>query len=212
MKISDASWVNDEEPPPQFLDYSDDEQEREAKRELKMKKKENAIGKQDEATQPKRPRETKKNNDQNSVKNEKNLRHCNNRYTPESNPFYRTSRSYNHRQQPGGIQWSQYNVPQQYNPVPSQFSHPPPTHQFHQQQPPPVHGSSYYQEYNQSITAAAAVDTTAWQSQYNHNPYRQLASNISFSQSQQHYPQPNHPSLNMLKNLDQPPPPPPGDE
>ena len=27
MKISDASWSNDEEPPSQFLDHSDDEEE-----------------------------------------------------------------------------------------------------------------------------------------------------------------------------------------
>jgi len=211
MKISDASWVNDEEPPPQFLDYSDDEQEREAKKELKMKKKENAIGKQDEATQPKRPREMKRNNDQNGVKNEKNLRHCNNRYTPESNPFYRTSRSYNAQQQPGGIQWSQYNVPQQYNPIQPQFNRPPPSHQYHPQHPPPTQGTSYYHDFHQSVTAAAAaVDMTAWQRQYNQNPYQQLASNISYSQ-QHHNPQPQQ-SLNMLKNLDQPPPPPPGDD
>ena len=31
LKISDASWKDDEEPPPQFLDYSDDEQEKTAK-------------------------------------------------------------------------------------------------------------------------------------------------------------------------------------
>ena len=30
-KGSDASWKNDEEPPPEYIDYSDDEQERMAK-------------------------------------------------------------------------------------------------------------------------------------------------------------------------------------
>merc|ERR1712013_625795 len=38
MKISDASWMNDEEPPPQFIEYSDDEEERRVKREKKHRK------------------------------------------------------------------------------------------------------------------------------------------------------------------------------
>jgi len=38
MKISDASWANDEEPPPNFLDYSDDEEEQRAKREQKIER------------------------------------------------------------------------------------------------------------------------------------------------------------------------------
>ncbi|XP_071377167.1 H/ACA ribonucleoprotein complex non-core subunit NAF1 [Centroberyx affinis] len=43
LKGSDASWKNDQEPPPEALDYSDDEQEQEAKR----KKKHNAKKKRD---------------------------------------------------------------------------------------------------------------------------------------------------------------------
>ena len=43
LKISDASWRDDEEPPPQFLDYSDDEEERFAKQSrANAKKAENA--------------------------------------------------------------------------------------------------------------------------------------------------------------------------
>ncbi|XP_078138866.1 uncharacterized protein naf1 isoform X1 [Centroberyx gerrardi] len=43
LKGSDASWKNDQEPPPEALDYSDDEQEQEAKR----KKKHNSKKKRD---------------------------------------------------------------------------------------------------------------------------------------------------------------------
>ncbi|XP_078659197.1 uncharacterized protein LOC144904251 [Branchiostoma floridae x Branchiostoma belcheri] len=38
QKGSDASWKNDQEPPPEFLDYSDDEQEKMAKKSLKEAK------------------------------------------------------------------------------------------------------------------------------------------------------------------------------
>nr|XP_018902870.1 PREDICTED: H/ACA ribonucleoprotein complex non-core subunit NAF1 [Bemisia tabaci] len=38
MKGSDASWQNNHEPPPNLLDYSDDEQERQAKRKLMAKR------------------------------------------------------------------------------------------------------------------------------------------------------------------------------
>ena len=120
MKISDASWMNDEEPPPQFLDYSDDEEEQRAKKEWKLKK-QSENQQSTEATEVKKPRV--------------NPRQCNNRYTPGSNPFYRTSRAYNPRQ--SGIQWHQFNAPVQYNP----YSQPPPPayQQQHQQQSVPQH-------------------------------------------------------------------------
>ena len=38
LKISDASWKDDEEPPPDFLEYSDDEQERAAKQQRTINK------------------------------------------------------------------------------------------------------------------------------------------------------------------------------
>ena len=111
MKISDASWVNDEEPPPQFLEYSDDEEEQRVKREMKMKKKEargESAAAAGEATQPKRPRASSNRGPGPSQApgQAQDPRRCNQRYTPESNPFYRTSRGY----QPGaggGVQWSQ---------------------------------------------------------------------------------------------------------
>ena len=77
MKISDASWANDEEPPSQFLDHSDDEEEQRVKRESKAKKKaevQQQLGDSGEATETKRQ--------------SKNLRQCSNRYTPDSNVMY----------------------------------------------------------------------------------------------------------------------------
>ena len=78
MKISDASWANDKEPPFQFLDHSDDEEEQRVKRESKAKKKaevQQQLGDSGEATETKRQRE-------NSV------RQGSNRYTPDSNVMY----------------------------------------------------------------------------------------------------------------------------
>ena len=200
MKISDASWVNDEEPPPQFLDYSDDEEEQRVKREHKAKKKveQQQLGDNGEATEAKRPRE-------NSARpSNKNLRQCNNRYTPDSNPFYRTSRAYNPSQS-GGIQWSQYSVPGQYSqytqPPPGPFSGPPPPPGQYQAPPP---GPQYYPQYSQAQAAGA------WQSHYNSyssqaapSPYHQLTSSIAQTQHQQ---------SSLVASLSSPPPPPPPGE
>ena len=78
MKISHASWSNDEEPPSQFLDHSDDEEEQRVKRKYKAEVQQQ-LGHSGEATEPKRQRE------ENSVRQGKNHRQCNNRYTPDSN-------------------------------------------------------------------------------------------------------------------------------
>ena len=192
MKISDASWVNDEEPPPQFLEYSDDEEEQRVKREHKAKKKaEGQSGDSGEATEPKRPRQQNK-----------NLRQCNNRYTPDSNPFYRTSRGYN-PQSGGGIQWSQYSVPVQYS---TQYTHPPPfsAPPPGQYQAPPPPGPQYYPQYTQAQAAGA------WQSQYStpqpqysQGPYQQLTSSIAQTQ---------HHQSSLVASLSSPPPPPPPGE
>ena len=82
MKISDASWANDKEPPFQFLDHSDDEEEQRVKRESKAEVQQQ-LGDSGEATETKRQRE-------NSVRQGKNLRQCSNRYTlrPDSNVMY----------------------------------------------------------------------------------------------------------------------------
>ena len=74
MKISDASWANDKEPPFQFLDHSDDEEEQRVKRESKAEVQQQ-LGDSGEATETKRQRE-------NSV------RQGSNRYTPDSNVMY----------------------------------------------------------------------------------------------------------------------------
>ncbi|KAL2102638.1 hypothetical protein ACEWY4_001806 [Coilia grayii] len=42
LQGSDASWKNDQEPPPEALDYSDDEKEAQAKRKMKAQRQENA--------------------------------------------------------------------------------------------------------------------------------------------------------------------------
>ncbi len=46
LKGSDASWNNDNEPPAECIDYSDDEQERSAKQELKQKRMKPGLGNQ----------------------------------------------------------------------------------------------------------------------------------------------------------------------
>ncbi|KAJ3614551.1 hypothetical protein NHX12_018123 [Muraenolepis orangiensis] len=55
LKGSDASWKNDQEPPPEALDYSDDEEEHEAKKSRRQKNKktwENDNGKQGQPAAP----------------------------------------------------------------------------------------------------------------------------------------------------------------
>lgn len=51
LKGSDASWKNDQEPPEEALDYSDDEKEQEAKRKLKNAKKKRDTSNTDNSTQ-----------------------------------------------------------------------------------------------------------------------------------------------------------------
>ena len=145
MKISDASWVNDEEPPPQFQEFSDDEEEQRAKKEIKLRKKSQVSG---EATEAKSSRQT----------DTSNPRHCNQRYTPATNPFYRTSRTY-HPGQPGGggIQWSQYNVASQYGqPQPQRWLLP--RHSLATTvQPVPTAGGQHQLSPSQQPAAAAVV-------------------------------------------------------
>ncbi|XP_030580478.1 H/ACA ribonucleoprotein complex non-core subunit NAF1-like [Archocentrus centrarchus] len=51
LKGSDASWKNDQEPPEEALDYSDDEKEQEAKRKLKNAKKKRDTSNTDNSSQ-----------------------------------------------------------------------------------------------------------------------------------------------------------------
>ena len=215
MKISDASWVNDEEPPPQFLEYSDDEEEQRVKREMKMKKKEargESASAACEATQPKRPRASSNRGPGPSQApgQAQDPRRCNQRYTPESNPFYRTSRGY----QPGaggGGQWSQYQAPQQYSypPPPHQLYYPPPspagaqTPSWAAVPPPPAGGQG---------PAPAWTGGGQWPGVSPLSPYQQLAANISQHQAQAApSTAPNTARITQLR-LDSPPPPPPPGE
>ena len=157
MKISDASWANDEEPPPQFLEYSDDEEEQKAKREIKMRKKNQSEAQGGSTTGSGEGTETKR------------PRHGNQRFSQATNPFYRTSRSYHPGQQgAGGVQWRDYNVPSQY-----------------QQPPPPPPPSSHYPAYYPGHSAAGQPVWPPQYNPGHHSPYQQLAANINYHQHQQ---------------------------
>ncbi len=145
MKGSDASWKGDEEPPPKFLDFSDDEEERDARRARKSKAKEGS-GDQDFV-----------------LPNEGHSRKRNSRggssatVSADQNPFYRRQRHYNPRDY-GPIRWNSVHTPTAaaYRAAdyatngPSQYRVPPPNqhqgfirapvfqHSFHY--PPPTGG------------------------------------------------------------------------
>jgi len=80
MKGTDASWENDNEPPPSHMDFSDDEAERQAKHGKKREKKEKQE-KEKKAYVPPNPQ------------------------TQRNNAFYRRDRRYNPRNQ-GPITWN----------------------------------------------------------------------------------------------------------
>lgn len=146
MKISDASWCNDEELPPEFQDYSDDEQETKAKQNKKIAK---MVEKgADPATvQSKRARM-----DAGRVRQEQrgprpprhDPRVNNSLYSsPAVNPFYRQQRTYDPRAMGGGIRWGNFGPPQQqqqqqqygapaYAQPPQPYHQGPPAHPVHQ--------------------------------------------------------------------------------
>jgi len=122
MKISDASWCNDEEPPPQFLDYSDDEQETRAKQERKIAKMVEK-GADPGEVEVKRARITKGSRGRGRGEGDclptrhdngrhDNGRHNNGLYAPHANPFYRQARKYDPRDS-GPVKWADYGVPGQ---------------------------------------------------------------------------------------------------
>jgi len=222
MKISDASWCNDEEPPPQLLDYSDDEQERVAKKERVINKMVERGADESEVQAKKAKLEKGRRGGQDRGRGrggnnpgygggQAQPSYCNNMYTAQTNPFYRAERAYDPRACGGGqISWGQYNVQNQYGG--GQYSTPPP--QFNVQ----AHhnAQSQYYQYGFSHTTAPPPTTTSsphpalagasWQSQYQAPPpppnqYHHLAGNISRLQ------QPPLPVAAF--GLPPPPPPPP---
>ena len=88
MKGSDASWKNDKEPPQRFLDYSDDEEEREARR--------GARGNRDGG--------------EGTARNLGEKRDFRGAPASSTNPFYRRGRHYNPRDY-GPIRWNSMHTP-----------------------------------------------------------------------------------------------------
>lgn len=124
LKISDASWKDDEEPPPQFLDYSDDEEERKAKQTRTIEKMVEGGATEEEVQRKKakfsgaaargrgrgrgatyQPRYQENAQDGNLSYN--NQRHDNGLYDRTMNPFYRQGRNFNPRDM-GPIRWNSY--------------------------------------------------------------------------------------------------------
>lgn len=124
LKISDASWKDDEEPPPQFLDYSDDEEERKAKQTRAIEKMVESGATEEEVQRkkakfsgaaargrgrgrgaPNQPRYQENAQDGNLSYNSQ--RHDNGLYDRTMNPFYRQGRNFNPRDM-GPIRWNSY--------------------------------------------------------------------------------------------------------
>merc|ERR1712240_475731 len=124
MKISDASWMNDEEPPPQFIEYSDDEEEKRAKMEKKAQKKCEKTQEEGSSTVKRgryedvRGKHGGREGRGRGKSNGGQPAYCNSMYTAQTNPFYRSERGYDPRQ--GQISWGQYHVQGQYYQYPQQ--------------------------------------------------------------------------------------------
>jgi len=201
MKISDASWMNDEEPPPQFIEYSDDEEERRVKREKKAQKKGDKDNDEGTSTVKRGRYEEGQGHGRQGGRGRGRGNHnggqpayCNSMYTAQTNPFYRSERGYDPRQ--GQISWGQYHVqghyyqyPQQgYNAQYPQYNNPPTTQYMNT--PTTQYNNPQSTQYSNNVSHHAMAGA-GWHSQYQsqQNPYQELSSNI--------------------KNLQQPPPPPP---
>jgi len=128
LKISDASWRDDEEPPPNFVDYSDDEEERMARQRRNNAKKAESAGTKTDEVQRKKARidgsagqrdasqrgrggQNRNYNQQDGNARYDSQRHDNGLYDRTTNPFYRQARNYNPRDM-GPIRWNNYNAPQ----------------------------------------------------------------------------------------------------
>jgi len=121
MKISDASWCNDEEVPLDFQEFSDDEQESKARQRKKLDKMvekgvdPNKVEAKKARMEAGRAKHEQRHNDARRGVSE-NPRVNNGLYSPQANPFYRQQRSYDPRTAGGGIRWNDYNVPQPFQP------------------------------------------------------------------------------------------------
>merc|ERR1712203_339800 len=146
MKISDASWCNDEEVPLDFQEFSDDEQESKARQRKKLDKMvekgvdPNKVEAKKARMEAGRARHEQRHNDARRGVSE-NPRVNNGLYAPQANPFYRQQRSHDPHTAGGGIRWNDYNVPQhQRQPLHNQTqelnygTHHPSQQQHHQQQ------------------------------------------------------------------------------
>lgn len=212
MKISDASWMNDEEPPPQFLEYSDDEQETKAKQERTIARmvKKGVDPSEVEAKKARMERGNVRNKDHCNRTDSVDKRHNNGLYSDNVNPFYRQERRYDPRNS-GPIKWTDYNAQSNSRNTSNmnQNSYPSPTNYPTQNNPTPNYSTTtnYYQPPSYSVpppgwpsvTTPTAVQSAGWQSQYNHQAESQY--NYQLSQPP--------PASQRMPGLWQPPPPPP---
>merc|ERR1712106_276842 len=152
--------------------------------------------------------------------------YCNNMYTAQTNPFYRSERGYDPRQ--GQITWGQYNAPGQYYQYgPQGYTQPSYSTPFNQYNstpttqnsntPFPQYGSTPTTPYNTApSTTHHALAGASWHSQYQNtaNPYQQLSGNIAKLQQPPPPPPPSvsqpPPPLPSATYGLVPPPPPPG--
>lgn len=130
IKGSDASWENDIEPPPRFLDYSDDEQEQVAKRQLRNKNRQI-----DNDDPHKRPR-TSEAEEENTTSNRSSS------YNPHQRNSFSQQRDGNRRG--GGGNYNSYSRPQYNNPNTNQRQQ---QQQHQQQQQPNYHRNSWHSNY-----------------------------------------------------------------
>ena len=175
MKISDASWCNDEEVPLDFQEFSDDEQEtksRQSKKIAKMVEK-GADPAQVNAKKARMDQGRARQDQRGPRPQQQDPRVNNGLYAQHANPFYRQQRAYDPRAMGAGIRWGDYNVPpQQYAPhQPYQAAPLHPVHQYHQNvsvppynpysvPPPPIPNAP---------RAHAALQGASWGAQYNSN-------------------------------------------
>jgi len=209
MKISDASWCNDEELPPDFQEFSDDEQESKARQKKKIEKmvEKGVDPSKVEAKRARmeagRARHEQRHNELRREDNE-NPRVNNGLYAPHANPFYRQQRSYDPRAAGGGIRWGDFNVPRhQRQPLhpqiqePNYGTQPPsqPQHHYH-----PIH------HFQRALAPSPYSVPPPPLPSFGQLPPHYQPQNTNQFQSNFSQPPPSYP---ILVNTAPPPPPPP---